>query len=65
MISLPNPTMIYDPITDDLYSDEIDVIPDQEGYFDGQESFYNDDDVFTQGEGDDDDMYEQDFQYYD
>ena len=65
MISLPNPTMIYDPITDDLYSDEIDVIPDQEGYFDGQENFYNDDDVFTQSESDDDDMYEPDFQYYD
>jgi hypothetical protein len=65
MISLSNPTMIYDPITDDLYSDEIDVIPDQEGYFDDQENFYNDDDVFTQGVGDDDDMYEPDFQYYD
>ena len=57
--------MLYDPITDDLYSDEIDVIPDQEGDFDGQENSYTDEDVFTQGEEDDEDMYEPDFQYYD
>lgn len=60
---MTNSSFVYDPITDDLYSDEIDVIPDQEGYFDGQETF-SDKDVFQQSDNDDD-MYEPDFQYYD
>lgn len=64
MISLPNPTMIYDPVTDDIYSDEDTIIPDDEGYFNGQETL-SDRDVFQQHSDSDEDMYEPDFQYYD
>jgi len=56
--------MIYDPVTDDIYSDEDTIIPDDEGYFNGQETL-SDRDVFQQHSDSDEDMYEPDFQYYD